>query len=150
MSRLDAVVSGVVLLARTSKAAARLTEQFRNREAHKLYWALVAGRVEQRTVECVDWLAKNDRLARMEVVEPHARGAQEARLRFRLLRRLERVSHVEIELLTGRKHQIRVQLAARDLPILGDRKLDRASRSPAESPCMRGGWKFSIPRATNC
>jgi 23S rRNA pseudouridine1911/1915/1917 synthase len=132
MSRLDAVVSGVVLLARTSKAAARLTEQFRSREAGKIYWAIVAGQVEPEAAECVDWLAKDDRRARMEIVAPNAAGAQEGRLRYRLLRRLQRAtSLLEVELLTGRKHQIRVQLAGRGLSILGDKKYGASMRFPA-------------------
>ncbi len=72
MSRLDAAVSGVVVLARTSKAAARLTEQFAQREVEKIYWAIVAGAMRPPEGECVDWLVKDDRLARMVVV-PAAR-----------------------------------------------------------------------------
>ena len=68
VSRLDSPVSGVVVFARTSKAAARLNEQFRNRQVEKIYWALVEGRVEPAEAECVDWLAKDDRQQRMEVV----------------------------------------------------------------------------------
>ncbi len=69
VSRLDSPVSGVVVFARTSKAAARLNEQFRNRKVEKIYWAWVEGRVEPAEAECVDWLAKNEQRQRMEVVK---------------------------------------------------------------------------------
>jgi 23S rRNA pseudouridine1911/1915/1917 synthase len=127
VSRLDAAVSGVVLFARTSKAAARLSEQFRLRTAEKTYWALVAGNPRPAD-ECVDWLVRDDRLARTRVVDSAADGAREARLSYRRLRRVGRGWMLEIRLETGRKHQIRAQLAARGLAIWGDRKYD--SREP--------------------
>jgi 23S rRNA pseudouridine1911/1915/1917 synthase len=128
VSRLDAPVSGVVLLARTSKAARRLAEQFRTRGVEKTYWALVEGRVAPAEAECVDWLVHDERHRRVHAARPDAPGAREARLRYRTLRAGQDESWLEIELLTGRKHQIRVQLARRDHPILGDRKY--GSRRP--------------------
>jgi 23S rRNA pseudouridine1911/1915/1917 synthase len=123
MSRLDAVASGVVLFARTSKAAARLTEQFRTRAVEKTYWAVVEGQIAPTTGQCIDWLLKDDSLQRMQVVPRSTAGGQEARLRYRLLRSLAKSqSLVEVALETGRKHQIRVQLASRGFPILGDSK----------------------------
>jgi len=121
MSRLDSLVTGVVVLARTSKAAARLSKQFRTREVQKTYWAIVAGRPPDEG-ECVDWLLKDDRQARVTVVPVGSPGAQEARLRFRRLERLGLGDLLRIDLLTGRKHQIRVQLASRGWPVLGDAK----------------------------
>jgi 23S rRNA pseudouridine1911/1915/1917 synthase len=129
VSRLDAPVSGVVLFARTSKAAARLSEQFRERTVEKAYWALVEGRPPPNA-EWTDWLAEDDRHRKMHVVAAGAAGAKEARLAYRLLRALpgEPASHLEVSLETGRKHQIRVQLAAHGYPVLGDRKY--GARSP--------------------
>lgn len=124
VSRLDAMVTGVALLARTSKAAARLSEQFRAREVEKIYWAVVEGPHLPAAGACVDWLAKDERAHRMVVVGPRVAGAQEARLTFRVLERLARGTLVEVQLETGRKHQIRVQLASRGWPVLGDRKYD--------------------------
>ena len=125
VSRLDAAVSGVVLFARTSKAAARLAEQFRSRATKKLYWAIVEG-LPAPTDECVDWLIKDERLKRMCVVaasETAQRSrAQEAKLSYRRLRETSAGWLLEIDLHTGRKHQIRVQLSHRGLAILGDRK----------------------------
>ncbi len=81
MSRLDAPVTGVVLMARTSKAARRLTEQFRSRSVEKVYRAIVEGRVSPRSDAWVDWVGKDERHRRMHVVGPTLPGAKEARLR---------------------------------------------------------------------
>ncbi len=122
MSRLDAPVTGVVLFARTSKAAARLTEQFRTHAVEKTYWALVEGLIEPPSAECVDWLAPDERHRKMHIVGRQVVGAREAILRYRRQKAIKQVSLLEIELHTGRKHQIRLQLASRGHPVLGDRK----------------------------
>lgn len=122
VSRLDAPVSGVVVLARTSKAARRLNEQFRSRAVSKRYWALVEGEPSPAKGECVDWLWHNEPRHRMEIAAPGAPSAQEARLAFRRLHTFSGVSLIEVELHTGRKHQIRVQLSHRGWPIVGDRR----------------------------
>lgn len=119
--RLDRPASGVMVLARTSKAASRLSDQFRRRAPDKRYLALVEGRLDgQGTRE--DYLAKIDRHVR--VVKPGHPQGKRAELRWRALateRRKEgAVSLVDVELMTGRAHQIRVQLAALGHPILGD------------------------------
>jgi 23S rRNA pseudouridine1911/1915/1917 synthase len=128
VSRLDAPVTGVVVLARTSKAAARLTDQFRRGEVEKVYWALVEGVVGRAEERCVDWLRKDDRQAKMVVTHAGHSGAEEATLTYRTLRVLPQATLLEVHLETGRKHQIRVQLADRGHPILGDRKY--GSRRP--------------------
>jgi 23S rRNA pseudouridine1911/1915/1917 synthase len=122
VSRLDAVATGVVLFARTSKAAARLTEQFRSREVEKTYWAIVEGTPRPSSQLCVEWLRKNETLHKMEVVAENTPGAQEARLSYRVLGEANGGTLLEVRLETGRKHQIRVQLGHRGLPIRGDRK----------------------------
>lgn len=122
VSRLDADTSGVVLLARTSKAAARLSQQFRERLVKKTYWAVVEGSVAPETAELTDWLVKNERLRRMEIAGAKRAGAQEARMSYRRLKAFSGETLLEIDLQTGRKHQIRVQLAARGHPVVGDRK----------------------------
>ena len=122
MSRLDAGTSGVVILARTSKAAARLTEQFRRRKVTKIYWGIASGRPHQPQGELVDWVVKDESKKRMAIADADVPGAKEARLRYRLLGELSGGSLLEIELLTGRKHQIRLQLAARGLALWGETK----------------------------
>jgi 23S rRNA pseudouridine1911/1915/1917 synthase len=141
VSRLDEPVSGVVLLARTSKAAARLSAQFRGRSVEKTYWAVVEGSIRPPAAQWIDWLAKDEQARRMrrvaaakgEAAAPAAGGsrAQEARLEYRLLQKLSAGSLVEVTLETGRKHQIRVQFAERGWPILGDRRYGAQKPFPA-------------------
>lgn len=122
VSRLDVPVTGVVLLARTSKAARRLNEQFRARTVEKAYWAMVEGLIRPVSGQCVDWLAHDERHRRMRIVGADQPGAKEARLSYRRLGTYDGISWLEVEPQTGRKHQIRLQLANRGHPILGDRK----------------------------
>ena len=138
-----APVSGLLLLARTSKAAARLSEQFRSRAVEKIYWAIVAGPTEMADLgvlrgllpprgQWTDLVFKDESSRRMRRVridpqwsvknEVQVPRAQEARLTYRLLGRLPAGWYVEIVLETGRKHQIRVQFGDRGWPILGDRR----------------------------
>jgi len=122
VSRLDAAVSGVLVLARTSKAAARLSEQFRERETSKIYWAIVERLPRSKSGELVHWVKKDERQQKMVVTTANTSGAQEARLSFRSLGKVAAGELLEVDLLTGRKHQIRLQLAESGSPILGDRK----------------------------
>jgi 23S rRNA pseudouridine1911/1915/1917 synthase len=133
MSRLDAPVTGVVLLARTSKAARRLTEQFRSHAAQKVYRALVEGTSVPAAGRYVDWLAEDERHRRMHVVRPDdsARDAsKEARLSYRRLAAVGGIWLLEVEPETGRKHQIRLQLAHHGHPVVGDRKYGSRLRFP--------------------
>jgi 23S rRNA pseudouridine1911/1915/1917 synthase len=126
VSRLDAPVTGVIVLARTSKAAARLTEQLRTRRMEKIYWAIVEGRVEgdikAGETTLVDWVRKDERHRRMHIAAGGGAGGQEARLSYRVLQSLRGGALVEVRLETGRKHQIRLQLSHAGHPIVGDRK----------------------------
>ncbi len=130
MSRLDAPVSGIVLFARTSKAAARLTEQFRTRVVDKSYWAIVSGQPPPEE-QCVDWMIKDERHRKMHRTSSGRPGAQEARLSYRRLIKVRQFWLLEVKLDTGRKHQIRVQLSGRGLPVLGDRKYGSREDFPA-------------------
>lgn len=118
--RLDRPVSGVVLFARSTKAARRLAMQFRERQVQKLYWTLVEGSVNPDAGDWEDWLLKVSDEARTEIAVPNAPGAKQAALRYRTLLRLADSTLLEIEPLTGRSHQIRVQTASRGWPVVGD------------------------------
>lgn len=128
VSRLDSHSCGVLIFARTSKAASRLSEQFRNGTVAKTYLAIVEGFVDGDQGEMTDWMTKNEKAQRMEVCPATASKAKEARLRWKKLGTHASTTLLEIELITGRKHQIRVQFSSRGMPILGDRKYGSDSR----------------------
>jgi 23S rRNA pseudouridine1911/1915/1917 synthase len=131
VSRLDAPVTGLILLARTSKAAARLSEQFRRRSVEKVYWAIVEGTPRPPAGTCDDWLGPDERRRRMRIVGPTMPEAQAARLAYRQLETLEAGALLEVLPQTGRKHQIRLQLSHRGNPVLGDRKYGSIRPFPA-------------------
>jgi len=131
VSRLDAPVSGVVLIARTSKAAARLADQFRRRRVEKTYWALVDGRVTPPAGALEDYVRKDERHRRMHICGESVEASQWCRLTYRTLRSDGRTAWLETLLETGRKHQIRVQWAHRGHPVLGDRKYGSNRKFPA-------------------
>jgi len=118
--RLDRPVSGVVLFAKTSKAAQRLAEQFRDRQVTKIYWGIVEGSIVEPEGEWRDWLRKIQNESRSVRAEPGEEGAKEAVLRFRRLQDVERGTVVEFILETGRMHQIRLQASLRGHPLWGD------------------------------
>ena len=119
--RLDRPASGVTVLARTSKAADRLSRAFRERKVSKHYLALVEGRMVGEG-EAVDYLVKDSEARRVSVVRASHPGAKKARLRWRALAVEGQRTLVEVDLLTGRPHQIRVQLATLGHPLAGDLK----------------------------
>lgn len=120
--RLDRPVAGVVLFARTSKAASRLAEQFRTGRVTKVYQALVEGRVTIPEGELVDRLVKDRQTNTVRRVTRPNPKSRESSLTFRRLKTFRDTTLLEIEPHTGRSHQIRVQLAAAGHPIVGDRK----------------------------
>lgn len=122
--RLDRPVSGLTILAKTSKALERLSAMFREGNVHKTYWALVCDRPEPESALLEDWLIRNEKMNKSFVcTRPDGRKeAKLAKLRYRLLCQTERYWLVEVELLTGRHHQIRCQLAAHGCVIKGDLK----------------------------
>jgi 23S rRNA pseudouridine1911/1915/1917 synthase len=129
--RLDRPTSGVVLFARTDKALERLSAMFREGGVRKIYWAIVAERPPSDSGSLVHWLSRNPvQNKSYAVAGPDAPGAKEARLNYRLLFSLERYHLLEIELETGRHHQIRAQLAAIGCHIKGDLKYGAARSNP--------------------
>jgi len=118
--RLDRVVSGVLLFARTSKAAARLAKQFREGSVEKVYWAVVEGEVDKAAGTLEDWLIKNKKTRHVEVVEPRTPGSRQALLHFQKRGEHGDLTWLEVRPQTGRTHQLRVQLAHLGHPIYGD------------------------------
>lgn len=138
VSRLDALTSGAIIFARTSKAAARLTSQFKNRETKKTYWALVESERDELIAdvgELDDLMFKDEPAMRMRCV-PHIgkqtgknfADAKQAKLAWRRLATDGRRHLLEVDLQTGRKHQIRCQFAFAGFPVVGDEKYGSRSQ----------------------
>jgi 23S rRNA pseudouridine1911/1915/1917 synthase len=120
--RLDRPVSGIALFAKTSKCLERINEAFRNGSVHKTYWALTCSKPEPEEGELTHYLIRNEKQNKSYASNTIKPGAQEARLRYKLIKSFDRYYLVEVELLTGRHHQIRCQLSAIGCPIKGDLK----------------------------
>lgn len=120
--RLDRPVSGVVLFARTGKALARLNDMFRNQEVSKKYWAIVQNRPKKESDKLVNYLVRNEKQNKSYVYEKEKQDSKRAVLNYRLIAESDRYYLLEIDLETGRHHQIRAQLAHIGCPIKGDLK----------------------------
>jgi 23S rRNA pseudouridine1911/1915/1917 synthase len=118
--RLDRPVSGVLLFARTSKAAARLAQQFREGTVEKVYWAVVEGSIAQPAGSLEDWLRKDRETGRVEVVPAQTAGARQALLHYHRRAAHGGLTLLEVRPQTGRTHQLRVQLAHHAAPVYGD------------------------------
>lgn len=132
--RLDRPVSGLVVFARTSKALSRLNEMFRKGEVHKTYWALVqpSGNpvISNTFVTATHWLTRNEKQNKSYAYDREVPGSKKAVLRYRTIGQTDRYQLVEVELLTGRHHQIRCQLSTLGMPIRGDLKYGAKRSNP--------------------
>jgi 23S rRNA pseudouridine1911/1915/1917 synthase len=120
--RIDRPVSGIVLFARTSKAAARLSELFRSKEMQKTYWAVVKNRPPKEAGTLMHFLKKNEAKNMSRAYDTEQNGALRSELEYKILLSSDHYHLLEVKPLTGRHHQIRVQLAAMGCPIKGDVK----------------------------
>jgi len=145
--RLDRPTAGVVVFARTSKAAARLSEQFRSRKVLKTYLALVEGTVKDDCGALTHCLWNNREKKRTEVCRPGTAGGREARMEYRVLRRAGGMTLVEIIPLSGRKHQIRAQFAAVGHPVAGDTKYG-ATKRPLDQNIALAAVKIEFAHPT--
>jgi len=140
--RLDRPTSGVVLFARTSKALTRLNEMFKEksvsetvcqpegRSIKKTYWAIVQGVPKQPEARLENWLTRNEQLNKSFIAKPNAKEAKRAILTYKTLVKGEHYTLLEVNLETGRHHQIRCQLAAIGCPIKGDLKYGAKRSNP--------------------
>ena len=133
--RLDRVVGGVMVLARNAAAASELSRQIREGSFEKKYLAVVHGAPEEDSGELRDLLGRDKARKMTFVAEALGKGIQEAVLRYRVLNKAGDLSRVEVTLLTGRTHQIRVQFASRGQPLVGERKY-----STLDDPCEIALW----------
>ena len=122
--RLDRPTGGVMVFAKTSKAASRLSEQVRDKKMHKKYLCIVDGKMESQTGSMRDYLLKNEKTNTSKVVKEGTKNAKEALLDYEVLKYNEEInmSVVKVNLHTGRHHQIRVQFASRNHSLSGDQK----------------------------
>ncbi len=120
--RIDRPVSGVVLFAKTSKALARMNEMIKNREIHKFYWGIVKDKPENQEATLVHYIKKNEQTNKSIVSLKEKKDFQRAELIYKQLASSDKYYLLEIELKTGRHHQIRAQLAAIGCPLKGDLK----------------------------
>ncbi|MCR5269453.1 MAG: RNA pseudouridine synthase [Prevotella sp.] len=120
--RLDRPVSGLVVFARTSKALTRLNKMFAEGQVHKTYWALVQGCPEKDEDLLTHWLTRNEQQNKSYAYQREVPRSKKAQLKYRVLSRGDNYSLVEVQLMTGRHHQIRCQLSAIGCPIKGDLK----------------------------
>ena len=128
--RLDRPVGGIMVFAKTSKAAARLSESIRNKEFNKCYLVIADGKFDTKTGVLEDYLLKNERTNTSKVVKEGTKNAKFARLEYEVVKYNEEInlSVLKIKLDTGRHHQIRLQLASRNHSICGDQKYGTRGR----------------------
>ena len=137
--RLDRVVSGLMVLARTKRAASDLSQQIRDGIFHKEYTAVLHGFPAESTGTLVDLLARDNAERKTYVVTESGKDVQEAILHYEVLDQTADFSKVRIELITGRTHQIRCQFSSRNLPLVGDRKY-----STHEDDCEIALWSSQL------
>ena len=129
--RLDRPTSGVVLFARTSKALTRLNEMFKSHEKiKKTYWAIVQNAPKQPQARLENWLVRNEKQNKSYIASPNAKDAKLAILTYTTIATSDNYTLLEIQLETGRHHQIRCQLAAIGCPIKGDLKYGAKRSNP--------------------
>ncbi len=128
--RVDRPVSGAVIFARTSKALARLNDMLQKRELQKRYWAVVKNKPPEKKGKLVNSLKKNEKQNKSYVVDEGTKGSKVAELVYNVIATSQRYYLVQVELITGRHHQVRAQLSALGCPIKGDLKygFDRSNK----------------------
>ncbi len=138
--RLDRPVGGAMVFAKTSKAASRLSEQIRNREMGKIYLCVVQGVPEPLKGSLTDYLIKDRKNNIVSVVESETPDAKKAVLEYEVLAQCQGLSLVKINLITGRSHQIRVQMSQNGTPLVGDSKYGSKAGTGEMLPLLRHGF----------
>ena len=137
--RLDRVVSGLMVLARSAAAASGLSRQIRDDQFGKEYLAVIHGCPDSPAGRLTDLLLRNKQERKTYIVREPAKGVQEAILDYQVLNATDELSRVRIQLITGRTHQIRAQFSGRGMPLVGDRKY-----SLLEDPCEIALWSYRL------
>ncbi len=139
--RLDRPVGGVMVFAKTSKAASRLSEQIRNKTFKKTYRAVIHGTMDKEESILKDYLYKNKKTNMVSVVNKNHKEAKNAELSYKTLDTKNRLSLVEIDLKTGRPHQIRVQFSSRKHPLFGDQRYGQDVNKVGQQISL---WSYKI------
>jgi len=134
--RLDRPVSGLVVFAKTGKALARLNDMFCLGEVKKTYWAIVKERPKELEGELVHWLVRNEKQNKSYAYDKEKANSKKAILRYKLIGHSQNYHLLEVDLQTGRHHQIRCQLAKMGCPIKGDLKYGSSRSNPDGSICL--------------
>ena len=134
--RLDRPVSGLVVFAKTGKALSRLNDMFRLGEVKKTYWAIVKERPKEVEGELVHWLVRNEKQNKSYAYDKEKPNSKKAILRYKLIGHSQNYHLLEVDLQTGRHHQIRCQLAKMGCPIKGDLKYGSPRSNPDGSICL--------------
>ena len=145
--RIDRPVSGAVLFAKTSKALSRMTEKVKDRDFHKVYLALVKNHPPKEADVLEDFIVKNEKMNKSFVTTSANKEAKLARLSYRVIGRSDNFYLLEIELFTGRHHQIRCPLANIGCPIKGDLKYGYPRSNPDASICLHA-YRISFEHPT--
>lgn len=145
--RIDRPVGGAVIYAKTSKALSRMTQKIQNREFSKTYLAIVKNRPPKDADELSDYMIKNEKQNKSYVVSSSTKGAKLAQLRYRVIASSDSYYLLEVELITGRHHQIRTQLAHIGCPIKGDLKYGYPRSNPDASICLHA-YKIEFEHPT--
>ena len=139
--RLDRPVGGCMVFAKTSKAASRLSEQVRNKSFKKTYRAVIHGKMNKQEDNLMDYLYKNKKTNMVSVVSKNTKDAKDARLSYETLDFKKNFSLVQIDLQTGRPHQIRVQFASRKHPLFGDQRYGQNLNKVGQQIAL---WSYKI------
>ena len=134
--RLDRPVSGLVVFAKTSKALPRLNEMFRNGEVKKTYWAIVKECPKETEGELVHYLVRNEKQNKSYAYDKEVKNSKKAVLHYKLIGHSQNYYLLEVDLKTGRHHQVRCQLAKMGCPIKGDLKYGSPRSNPDGSICL--------------
>lgn len=128
--RLDRPVSGIVVFAKTSKALERLNEMFRTSAVKKIYWAITRGMPQEQECELTHWILRNEKMNKSFAYPKEVKGSKHAILKYKVISNGDNYNLLEVELKTGRHHQIRCQLSAIGCPIKGDLKYGAKRSNP--------------------
>ena len=142
--RLDRRVSGVAVFSRNSKCAARLSEQFAQRQVRKTYRVVLENAPEQAQATLEDWIYRIPDNSRVEIHPDDSSGAKQARLSYRTLNVVNGKALIEVDLETGRMHQIRIQFASRGCPVIGDTKYGAQTALADPHAIALHAWQLTL------